>query len=91
MFFLRSARCAKARSDGAVLRRHQVRAADRTAHGVPGVDVAGASSVLAWEPAKVSDGEVRDLVVNGKTYLSGQANNFYIFPAVGMAITMGRL
>jgi malate dehydrogenase (oxaloacetate-decarboxylating)(NADP+) len=24
--------------------------------------------------------------VNGKTYLSGQANNFYIFPAIGMAI-----
>jgi malate dehydrogenase (oxaloacetate-decarboxylating)(NADP+) len=24
--------------------------------------------------------------VNGKTYLSGQANNFYVFPAVGMAI-----
>jgi malate dehydrogenase (oxaloacetate-decarboxylating)(NADP+) len=24
--------------------------------------------------------------VNGKTYLSGQANNFYIFPAVGMGI-----
>ena len=24
--------------------------------------------------------------VNGKTYLSGQANNFYIFPAVGMVI-----
>jgi malate dehydrogenase (oxaloacetate-decarboxylating)(NADP+) len=24
--------------------------------------------------------------INGKTYLSGQANNFYIFPAVAMAI-----
>jgi malate dehydrogenase (oxaloacetate-decarboxylating)(NADP+) len=24
--------------------------------------------------------------VDGKTYLSGQANNFYIFPAIGMAI-----
>jgi malate dehydrogenase (oxaloacetate-decarboxylating)(NADP+) len=24
--------------------------------------------------------------VNGKTYLSGQSNNFYIFPAIGMAI-----
>jgi malate dehydrogenase (oxaloacetate-decarboxylating)(NADP+) len=24
--------------------------------------------------------------VNGKTYLSGQANNFYIFPAIGMGI-----
>jgi malate dehydrogenase (oxaloacetate-decarboxylating)(NADP+) len=24
--------------------------------------------------------------VSGKTYLSGQANNFYIFPAIGMAI-----
>jgi malate dehydrogenase (oxaloacetate-decarboxylating)(NADP+) len=24
--------------------------------------------------------------VNGKTYLSGQANNFYIFPAIGMGV-----
>ncbi|HKN28627.1 MAG TPA: malic enzyme-like NAD(P)-binding protein [Roseiarcus sp.] len=28
----------------------------------------------------------RPLAVNGQTFLPGQANNFYIFPAIGMAI-----
>jgi malate dehydrogenase (oxaloacetate-decarboxylating)(NADP+) len=43
----------------------------------------------AWSKGKAiyaAGVQFRPVHLNGKTFLPGQANNFYIFPAVGMAI-----
>src|SRR5215831_8047331 len=70
---------------GSIMVRQEV----ATSSPKPGTNIASTEQAYTWSKGKAiyaAGVQFPPVRLNGQTFLPGQANNFYIFPAIGMAV-----